>query len=255
MRARLEAALNALAKAQDALHHRNGFSRLDEARTAVGQGELELRLLARDLQDHERKDTMSDETKHPAHRYPPEGTEDRSITERFEAAEADLIRAMELAGEQFPLTNKIGEGLYELGRIRRELRGCWTEEAQDLRAARTQALRIRAVLAEAGRRSMHVAIDNALPPLRDIVEELSDMPVLHKLLISVAADLSESRHTLQARFEVREVADLAETDDEQEIGDRAELVREATRTLAALSDVDPKLTTRLEALADELDNA
>lgn len=214
---------------------------------------------------------MSDETKHPAHRFPPEGTEDRSITDRFEAAEADLIRAMELAGEKFPLTQKIGEGLYELGKIRGLLRGCWTDEAQDLRAAQAQALRIRAVLGEAGRRSMHEAIDNALPALRDIIEELSDRPVLHKMLIGVTADLSESRTTLQARFEIREVSDLIEPEpapeDEPEIGDRAERLREVEARVAQLaraSGLPPSNSllmelardrTALLGIADELDNA
>lgn len=206
---------------------------------------------------------MSDDATqtHPAHRFKPEGdTDETTITDRFERGEAALVEALEgVEGKEIPagdnLLRLIGEGLYDLSRIRRELRGCWTPEAQD---ARDEALRIRAAIAEAGRLSMRDAVERALPSLRDTITELSDRPVLRKLLEDVACGLDEARTSLHATFMVRYVGDDSEATEQEERADRArqlaEQLGEYTEALAAY--VDPKpVRTALLALADELVNA
>lgn len=229
---------------------------------------------------------MSDD-KHPAHQFQPEGdTDETTITERFERGEGKLIEAMDavrsLGEPDSPILRSIGEGLYDLSRIRRELRGCWTDEAKQLR---NQTMRLRAVTAEGRARSMHGAIDSALPALRDVITELTDRPVLRALLEQVADDLGGSRLELVGKFRsllignmsdieeigsriraaisfpvLRTSATLTLASGTTEIGERTELLRRVADNMDHLDAphlvcTKPGDAGRLRAFADELDNA
>lgn len=210
--------------------------------------------------------------------------DDRTPTELFEAVFKNLELANQSLGKIEGADDEASEIDYReraaayieeadttLGRLRSSLAGCWTEEGWNLR---TVALRLRLFMAEGSKRTMHGAIDDALPKLRDLAVEISDRPVLAGLLSEVCDDLGGSRRGLTLNYIARKAASItaehggsyvwsaplaepAEPGDlieDEEIGDRAALVRDLIDAAVDGRELSERQVAAGRALADELDN-
>lgn len=154
-----------------------------------------------------------------------------------------------------------------LGQIRTALRGCWTEEARSLRET---PLRVTNIVLASRADMLDTTIRETLPGLRNLRTELSDRPALADTL----AEIIEAMECGLELFAVKPLT-LGEVDkaveaaagqhalaweefaagegEGEEVGNRAELCRYVADMLEK-EGRNPETSSRLRALADELEN-